>query len=204
MLRQCAIVILCLLAASPALGQNKVAVVNLGEVSDKYARTAELEQHYETERRKFNEERTARQQRLERDAQALNTDFKPGTPEYDERRKTLMVQEAELKAYIDAEGKKIEQGMAGALRSIYEDIQAVVGRIAQERGIELVVAAERLPPDPPETTAMIRQQIVLMKAIYWDPKVDLTEEVIKRLNDAYAAKQGGAGTPPAEQPKQQP
>ena len=169
------------------VGTTRIAVVNVPVVSERYLRTTDLEAQFEQRRAKFNEQRDALRQKIERTKRSLQEEFKPGTDEFRERMKQLAMQEAELHWFREMEGQKIEQGLAGSLRSIYNDIQAVVAEVARERGIDLVLAADQLPKEPPATTTQARQQVVLQNVLFWHPRVELTDEVVTRLNMKYKA-----------------
>ena len=180
-------------AACLAIGQQggegsaKVAIVNIPEVSERYQKTADLEAMFEQRRKQLNEQRDAMQQQMEKTKRSLEEELKPGTGEFEQRRKQLAMQEAELQWFAESEGQKIEMALAGSLRVIYDDIAAVVREVAEERGIDIVLAADQMPPAAPTTTQQVRQQIVLQKVLYWHPRVDLTEAVVARVNARHAA-----------------
>lgn len=179
-----------LLMASP-----KVAVVNVPVVSERYIKTSDLEAQFDDLRRRLNEERDAKRQRIDRAQRALQEEIKPGTEEYDRRRREIAMLEAELQWFLESEGQKVEQGLSSSLRSIFDDIQAVVREIALEKGFDVVVAADRLPADTPASPSQVRQHILLQKVLYWSPGVDLTDDVVARLNDRYKASGGSRPTP---------
>ncbi len=185
------------LGQAPSSGAVNVAVVDVPRVSEQYERTPELEAKFEQRRLQFNQHRKELRDQIDRLNQALKEQFKPGTDAFDERRKQLVTLQAELDWYTETESQKIEAGLAGALQQIYLDIQAAIREVAERRGIDIVLAADHLPPDAPPTTGQARQQIMLQKVVYWNPRVDITDAVIKRLNERYRAKKlaspGGAG-----------
>lgn len=164
-----------------------VAVVNIAEVSEKYQRTADLEARFEQVRQKLNEERESLRGRIERATRSLQEELKPGTSEFRERRKELAMLEAQLQYFVESEGKQIEQELAESLRSIFNDIHAMVRVIAEEKAIDIVLVADRMPEGPAENTTQVRQQIVLQKVLYWSPQVDITADVVSRLNQRYQA-----------------
>lgn len=197
-----------MVAAFTTIGQSggggftppKVAIVNIPAISERYLRTRDLEAQFEERRTKLTQQRDAMQERILRTSRSLQEELKPGTNEFEERRKQLAMLEAELQWFIDTEGQKIEQGLAGSLRSIYGDIQTAVRVVAEERGVDLVLAADQIPNEPPQSTTQVRQQIVLQKVVYWSPRMDLTDDVVARLNADYAARRpdspsGGARPP---------
>ena len=178
----------------------KVAVVNIPAISERYLRTRDLEAQFEERRTRLTQQRDAMQERIQRTGRSLQEELKPGTSEFEQRRKQLAMLEAELQWFIETEGQKIEQGLAGSLRSIYRDIQTAVRVVAEEKGVDLVLAADQIPNDPPQSTTQVRQQIVLQKVVYWSPRMDLTDDVVARLNADYTARRpdspsGGARPP---------
>jgi len=184
-------------AAGPqeAFAPTKVAVVSIADVSEKYQRTTDLEAYFDGLRQQFQKQRDAQKDKIERMTKALQEELKPGTPEFRERAKQTAMMDAELKWFVESEGQRLEEGLKASLRGIFDDIQAVVREVAEQRGIDVVVASDRLPPQPPESPNQLRQQILLQKVLYWSPKVDLTEEVIQRLNARY---QSNPSKPPVE------
>ena len=189
----CAIALV--LAAGPqfARAETKAAVVNVAGVSEKYAKTADLEAQFDAVRRKLNQERDAMKEKIEKANRSLQEELKPGTDEYRARRKQIALMEAELQWFVESEGQKVEKALAESLRSIYGDIQAVVREIAQEKKLDIVLAADLLPAETPDSATQVRQHILLQKVLYWNPSVDLTDEVISRLNTRYKTSAPASG-----------
>lgn len=203
-----ALVSLCMTAVLAILGQPatggfgsaRVAVVDIPAVSQRYLRTADLEAQFEQRRIKFNEQRDALRQKLERTARSLQEEFKPGTDEFEARRKQLALLEAEMQWFVETQGQKLEAALAASLREIYSDIHGAVSEVAQEQGVDIVLAADRVPEETPRTTSQARQQILLQKVVYWTLRVDLTEEVITRLNATHKARRMAAPAGTARPP----
>lgn len=172
---------------------TRAAVVDVGTVSERYLKTSTLEAQFERRRVRLNEERKALEDKIERASRSLREELKPGTREFSERRKQLALLEAERQWFLESEGQRIEQELARSLREIYNDIRDVVREVAEERRIEVVLSVAELPEEPPTTTAQARQQIVLQKVLYWHPTMDLTDEVVARLNSRLRAANSGPG-----------
>lgn len=177
--------VLTAIFCAPALAQTKVAVVNVATVSEKYAKTKDLESQFDALRKSLSQQRDAMKDKIEKAKNALQDELKPGTEEYRARRKEIAMMEAELQWFIDSEGQKVEKGLAESLRSIFDDIHACVSEVAEENGVQIVLAGDNIPSDPPDTPNQARQTILLQKVLYWKPEVDLTEPVITRLNQRY-------------------
>lgn len=179
---------LTLSAALQAPPTTRVAVVNIGKVSELYKRTADLEAEFGKKREGLNTQRDALRDKLQRLGRALQEEFKPGTDEYMARQKEFVMLQAELKYFKESHSEQIEKELAASLRTIYGDIRTVVEEIAKERGIDVVLASDELPPGAPPNTTQMRQQIVLQKVIYWRPELDITDAVVERVNARYDKK----------------
>jgi len=179
--------VLVLSSHENAWAQTKIAVVNVPVVSERYLKTADLEAKFEGVRRSLSDQETSLRDRIERTRRSLQEELKPGTQEFSERRKQLAMLEAEHQWFVESEGKTIERDLASSLKLIFLDIQGTVRELAQERGIDIVLSADEVPPSEPETPTQMRQQIVLQKVLFWSPSVDLTDAVVERLNTKYNA-----------------
>lgn len=189
-------------------GGTSVAVVKVPELSEKYQKTTDLEVQFEVVRKKFNADRDEQKARIDKAAKSLQEELKPGTDEFRARKREIARMEADLQAFAETEGERIEQGLARSLRSIFDDIQAAIAEVAGEKGIDVVIAYDEMPNELPNTTQSIRQQIVLQKVLYWNPRVDLTAAVLERLNAKYKAVAPPTGAvntaPPAGNPPPNP
>ncbi len=181
------------LGADPAVASTKAAVVNIPVVSEKYAKTSELEAQFEAVRKKINGDRDALREKIERAKRSAQEELKPGTEEFRQRLKEIALMEAEFQWFTETEGQKVERGLAESLKSIFTDIQAAIREVAQEKGLDVVLAADQLPPETPENPAQVRQHILLQKVLYWSPAVDITEDVVTRLNANYKSSGGTPG-----------
>ena len=167
-----------------------VAVVNVAVVSEQYHKTGDMEAQFDALRDQLNKEHEALRDRAERTARSLQEEFKPGTEDYIARRKDLAMQQAEIEYFVESSGKRVEVGLARSLRTIFDDIHAVVQKVAEEKGIDVALAVDTLPDEAPPSPNAVRQQIMLQKVLYWNPRIDMTAEVISRLNAQYKAAGG--------------
>ncbi len=172
-------------AQDVAVGSVRVAVVNVAVVSEQYRRTADLEAQFEGKRHGLQQQRDALGERIEKGARSLQEELKPGTEAFEAKRKEVAMLEAELQWFMETERRRIEQGLAESLRSIYRDIELAVRDVAQSRGIDVVLSGDPLPDGIPATPMEARQQILFQKVVYWTPQVDLTDDVILQLNAKY-------------------
>ena len=180
--------------------EPSVAVVNVPFVSEQYQKTSDLEAQFDALRDQLNKEHEVLRDRAERTARSLQEEFKPGTDDYNTRRKELAMLQAEIEYFVESSGKQVEGGLAKSLRTIFNDIHAIVQKVAEEKGVDVVLAVDALSEEVPFSPNAVRQQIMLQKVLYWNPRIDMTAEVISRLNAQYKAAGGKSSLGSAKDP----
>lgn len=194
MLIQCMSICLALVGQG---GDNvRVAVVNVAVASEQYARTRDLEAEFEQRRLKIREESDQFRSQIEQKRRILTEQLKPGTDAFNVTREELAVLEARAQFFVESRTRMMDEALAQSLRSIYLDIQSAVSELANEQGLDVVLAVDALPGDEASTPTAAKQQILLQKVVYWNPRKDMTESVISRLNANYNLRKkssGGAG-----------
>lgn len=176
----------CFSVLTPAArGELKVGVIDLLKASEKYVKTADLEDEFDALRQQFKGERQRRQEEIERMIRALEEQFKPGTPDYETREKELLVKKAEFDLYSEREETALQSRFSRSLQSIFDDIRRMAGVVAEERGLDLVLVADQRPTEEIVNPAAMRQYIAMQRVIYHHPRLEITDEVINRLNAGY-------------------
>ena len=124
----------------------------------------------------------------------------PGTEDYRKHENRL----TELRAKMDAGKEQAEREFtlrqAETMATLYKEIQAMVARVAQWRGMTYVVKVSNRPitgTDPNSVMAAMGEAM-----IYADPRNDITNDVVHYLNYYYKATAGPApgASPPARSP----
>lgn len=182
----------CGLTATPASaqGQQKIGVIDIAQVFERYQMTRDLEQRFDTKRRSIRDEAENRRKSMENQRAALDA-FDPASQDFAERREKLRQASIEYKVWLETEEQMIKEEHMIWLRGIYENVEKAVAEEAKARNLDLVMAYSGLSPDLPDSMAL-RQEILLKKVIYFSDRVDLTQVVLKRLNDDYQGRGGAA------------
>jgi len=188
--------------AGPAAGQN-IAVIDVARVFEQYKLTRDLESTFDKQRRDLSAEADQRRQSVEQMRKSLAA-FDPASNDYAQREEKLYRAEVEYQVWSGTQEKRLKSEHKRWLLRIYRDTQRIIGEIARSRGVDVVLTYDHLMEDAPDSTAL-RQQILLQKVIYHSDRVDITTEVLNRLNSEYTAKnQGGSrprtGQAPLDQP----
>jgi Skp family chaperone for outer membrane proteins len=74
-------------------------------------------------------------------------------------------------------------------KEVYLDVLDAVEKVAKERGFQLVLFKES-PDQATRNYDELLEQVSRRKVLYSDPSLDITNEVLKRLNRDYAIKKG--------------
>ena len=111
-----------------------------------------------------------------------------GTPQRTklERERKAAVQD--LEAWRKASFEEMNEKFTGLLAALYNEACEDVAQAAIERGFDMVIkdqSIERAPETRDEAAMLFSQRIV----IYAKPEYDLTTEVVRRMNERYAAEQ---------------
>jgi len=178
-----------LLTAGPiARAETEIAVLNVARIFEKYEMTRDLESLFDQARRAAADEADQRRAKTEQLRKALSA-FDPGSEDYLRREQEADRADLEFQVWSKATERRLKGDHLRWMKQIYHNTQDVIAQIAKERGLDLVLTYDELTDDAPDSVAL-RQQILLQKVIYHNAKNDITDEVLRRLNEAYR-KSGG-------------
>lgn len=170
---------------------GNVAVINLAVAFERYQMTRDLESVFAERRAAVKEQGKTRSDEIDTMRTALEQ-FKPGTADFQEREEQLVRKEIDFQVWLEVQERRLKLDHKRWLETIYERVQATVGQVARERGIELVLTYSDLVEDAPDSVAF-RQQILLRTVIYADTRIDLTNDVVVLLDADYEKRGGKAG-----------
>ena len=118
--------------------------------------------------------------------------FPPGSPQYQSASQDIAKRTFELQAFLDFTVRKLDLRKARTLRTIYGDIKNSVAAIAEDQSYDFVIVNDSvvtLPTDVSEAETM--RQISARRLLYANSQVDITRDVIERMNREFAAQEGG-------------
>jgi outer membrane protein len=196
---------LCLVAlALPALGaekEMKIGYVDLTRVLDQYERRPELEGQLRDLQTTLSEQDNAQVQTIRKIEQEMQQ-LALGSPErmaLDEKYKQAV---AEAEQFRRKGHDRMNQEYVKLLQALFRDASEVINGIAREKDLDFVFkdqSADEQPLTRPEVILQLSQRVVL----YAKPEYDLTDEVVKRLNDKYltVAEKRQEQEAPAAEPK---
>lgn len=190
-----AVAAVAFLGAKATVGQanttwqpTRTAVIDLTRIFDGFQQTKDLNDVLQQRGDAIVKEGTDKEKALTNRQKELEA-FKPDTPDFDKRYQELMKQVIDFRAWQQFMREQVENEHRVWLKKTYQQILEAVSQIAGERGIDLVVYAQE-PKVEGETLKDMRENILQRKVIWSAKQIDITDQVLQRLNRDYE-KQGG-------------
>jgi Skp family chaperone for outer membrane proteins len=140
------------------------------------------------------------QEKMTKDEGAMKSEFDKAKIDLDDLQKSMNALKVGSKDYIDAmkefldkksllEAKdkfyqeKVNMEMLQWTQSLYTKMLDVAGKIAQKKGIDIVLSQEQLDPDSPSLRDFMLS-IRTKKVLYCSAQLDITDEVLVALDEA--------------------
>jgi len=185
------------LAASVSQGQKdgavgagtRLGVVDLVRVFNEFEQTKMLNVEIDKYKARIAEEKQQREEKIEVEKNTLQG-FAPESTEYQQRRKEVKKMMIDYRAWLEAEQQGLTDEHRQWIERTYDTVTQCITTLAKSRGIQVVVTREDLDKSVSHTSVLLKQ-ILNRKVLYSDPDLDLTEEVLKSLNDNFT--RTGAG-----------
>ena len=170
---------------------SPVAVCDIVDVFNNYQRAKD-------ETAKLNERRQqirAEMQKREKALDALKTEcdsYKKGSKKYQEMSDQIVWQALQNETWLRYQDRLALSNHHDLTKEMYQEIKAVIAVVAKQRGVLVVLQRE---PETLETknTAELLRQIYGRKVLYSAEELDITETVLRSLNQEYKAKKPPAG-----------
>jgi Skp family chaperone for outer membrane proteins len=160
-----------------------IGVVNMMRLFNEYAQTAWLNEQFEQRKLEIQKELEAREQVIKTAQEALGY-LAPDTPEYQKASWELIFKQAEREGFLSAAEYQMGRDHRDLTLKTYRDIEAMIERVAQQYGVDIVLTYEALQQDAADSAAL-RQQIRFRQVIYHEKRTDLTDQVLTELNAAF-------------------
>ena len=166
-------------SAPPAALGTKVGTINLGRVWEEVDRI-------KTQGEQFKKDAAGRRRELAKMAEKIRAEIehKNSLPPGSEAHGQSEARIAQLQKELQKARAKIEKDFARRqselVATLYQEIQEAVGTIAKRRGLSMILKIS----DPPKTTdqTALASIFISQNVVYADPALEITREVIAKLN----------------------
>lgn len=171
----------------PSQGQSEesilpedIGVVNIMQVFEECKRNEEYVRQLEEERQDIIARLDTLQKEIESTRSGLQT-LKQGSIERMERVKQLMEKEAKLEAQKEFYKQKLELKNRQQTEKLYKEVLGVVDEVAKQKELKLVLEDSSVSL-PAVSSNELMLSIRTNKVLYSDGCVNITEDVIEKLN----------------------
>ena len=174
--------------AAPKAAPTRVAVCDVMAILGKYDRVLDVRKAFEARLKEIEVQEKAMTKEIESDRKFLRDEFKHGTPEYEKQLAKIRDKTIRLRVWqeVQAQGNKREQYMTTL--ALQKEVFAAVGDEARLRGVDIVLH-NPLTPEPAGTRTA-RDPLRIHALLYAAKGTDLTDVVLKKLNDKYKKNAG--------------
>lgn len=158
----------------------KVATVNVDRILRNSKKHARWQERMNAEESKIR----AELDKMDKDAEAIKADMgtrEPGSADY----MKLMSNYMDRRAAADAKNKYYEQEMTLKVQrwteALYQDVRAITAKVAQTRGLDIVLATEEISFPAPSVRDLLLA-IKTNKVLYQSDELDITDDVLVQLD----------------------
>lgn len=123
-------------------------------------------------------------------AEKNKTQFKPGSPEFNQVDEQIVKMKAGLQVEVTQKRKRLVEQEAKIYYDTYREVDQAIGYYAKRQGIGLVFRFNGDEADPNNRESILRS---INKAVHFQNQVDITPDVLAMINGA-----GATATRPAE------
>jgi Skp family chaperone for outer membrane proteins len=176
-------------AKDKSIAPAKIGIVSVKEIFDKCTMKTEVEKALAAEGDKRFAEIKKLEEGIEADKTAL-TKFKEGTTDYMDMLKGLMMKQSQLEAQKEFYQQDLTLKEMRNKEAIYKAILGFVAKVAQEKGLDIVLSRDDNYLNQPESTdnppAQNPTELILTtkthKLLYFNKDLDITLEVLTAMN----------------------
>lgn len=186
-------------AKDKSIAPAKIGIVSIKEIFDNCTIKAEAEKSINAEGEKRLAEIKKLEDGIESDKTAL-TKFKEGTQDYMDMLKGLMMKQSQLEAENEFFKQDFTIKDLRSKETIYRKILEAVTKVAQEKGLDMVLSRDDNYLNQPESTsnppAQNPTEFILTtkthKLLYFNKDLDITTEVLNAMNAGSKSSQSSS------------
>ncbi len=180
--------------ARPATAGSHVAVIDVGYVFKNHAR-------FKSAMDKMKDEVMQAENALKGERDRINglmeqlKGFNVGTPEYKKLEAEIAKAQGDFNVSAQLQKKDFMDREAKVYLQVYTEIERAVGQFARDHGIAVVLRFDGDPVDGGDRNQILRG--ITKPIVYYEAGNDITPDILRMLNNAAVADQGGrAGAAP--------
>jgi Skp family chaperone for outer membrane proteins len=163
---------------------TRVAVVDVVKIFANYQRAKDLEIKLTERRKTIKLEDEGRAKKIESMEQELRDGLNPASAEYEKRLGELTKASVERESWLKFEDAREMQERFRLTDDMYKEVCKVTGVVARQLNFQLVINSDDTNADPKQD---IFRKIDRKKVVYAESSIDITDQVLSKLNELYKA-----------------
>ncbi|MBN1488802.1 MAG: OmpH family outer membrane protein [Phycisphaerae bacterium] len=165
-----------------------VGVVNMVRVFNDCEQTTAIKDRLSAERAGLEAEANQRKEKIAAKEKELDA-YHPDSPEWTKCSEEMLQLQTSANVWAKMEEARVARVEKHWVEKNYNDITDAVAAVAKEHGLALVLMREELDLDIPDANRL-RLQIINRKVVYYDPQLDVTDAVLKKVNETFKVRGG--------------
>ena len=170
-----------------------VAVVDVQQVFNTIKERTQMRAELQDRAQKLEQQEKSRRQKIEQLRQQLNAQA-PGTAAYKDTQDKLRKSAIERQVWVKFQQRQLNLERGLLVEKLYRRVLDTVGKIASERGFDLVLYKSGDPDFQYQKPEQLLSQIAVRKVLYAEDGTDITDQVVQRLNNEFEAGAGPNGS----------
>ena len=169
--------------AAPKAKPTRVAVADVVAILDRFKRVGDVREKFKIRVAKIKAKREDMAKDIRSDQKFLRDEFKPNTPEHEMQLAKIRSKMIQLKVWEEVQAAANDREQYVTTLGLHEEVLGAISAEAKLRGIDIVlhnpVTQERA------AASDTRKSLKIHSLLYAAAETDLTETVLKKLNDRY-------------------
>jgi len=179
--------------ASPATASGSVGVVDIIKVFEDCDQIKDLNQLLKEANESYQKESEARKKVLAQKETELAA-FAPDSPDYPPRRREFTRLSIEYNVWLQQSRADLAREHFNWTRVVYDECCKAVADVAASRGMSMVLQKRDFKPEaiPDDDVDKVRQMIHARNVVWSADGLDITDAVVKKMNERYRERGGRA------------
>ena len=179
--------------AAPATSAGPVGVVDIIKVFEDCDQIKDLNQLLKEANESYQKESEARKKVLAQKETELAA-FAPDSPDYPPRRREFTRLSIEYNVWLQQSRADLAREHFNWTRVVYDECCKAVADVAASRGMSMVLQKRDFKPEaiPDDDVDKVRQMIHARNVVWAADGLDITDAVVKKMNERYRERGGRA------------
>ncbi len=174
------------MSAQPAATvAGKIAVCDFGQVYNSYEKAKALQKKLDENLAVIKQEDESRGAEVKKIEDELKSGaYKDRSAAYEQRFGDFVTKSADHRTWMEVQKAKSQRWHLMMTTEMFNDIKDGIKAVAKDRGIDIVLQTHQMNFDSPSINELF-QKAALHKVLYYSEQVDITKDVLSRVNDTF-------------------